>query len=153
MKFIPLPHGLVAIVDDDDFERCMKFRWHISSNGYVVSHIRSGDRSDTKQLLSRFVTNAPNGVLVDHKDGNKFDNRKAELRFCTKSQNGWNRGKNKNNTSGFKGVSWDRFKSKWKAQIQVHGKNIYIGRFNDIEECAAAYAEAALKYHGEFSRT
>lgn len=153
MKHLPLPHGLFAIVDDEDFERCMKFRWHLSSNGYVVSHTRRGGGFVTKQLLSRFVMNAPDGVLVDHIKGNKFDNRKAELRFCTKSQNGCNRGKNKNNTSGFKGVSWDDSKSKWKAQIQVHGRNMFLGRFNDIEEARDAYAKAASEYHGEFART
>ncbi len=150
---IPLPRGLFAIVDDDDFERVSRFRWSVSPNGYVVCSTKKSDGSWATQLLSRFIMNAPDGVLVDHKKGNKFDNRKSKLRFCTKSQNGFNRGKTNSNTSGFKGVWWDKWNSKWRAGIMVNWKQIHLGRFTDINEAAAAYAEAAKKYHGKFART
>ncbi len=149
---LPLPHGLFAIVDDEDFERCSQFRWYLNSHGYVMREIRrSGAR--TIQYLSRFVMNAPVGVLVDHKEGDLLDNRKSQLRFCTKSQNMCNRGKNKNNTSGHKGVTWDKSRSKWRAQIEVNGKGISLGYFTDVTSASASYAEASLRYHGEFSRT
>lgn len=151
-KNLPLPNGLFAIVDDDDFERCSQFKWFVSE-GYVLRTIRKSDGSRTSQRLSRFIMNVPAGVLVDHAKGNLLDNRKSELRFCTQQQNMCNRGKTRSNTSGFKGVTWHKQRSKWNAQIMVNWKKIHLGLFTDINDAVAAHAAAAKKYHGEFART
>lgn len=151
-KTIPLTHGLSTIVDADDFERCAQFKWYVSYYGYVVRNIRKSDGSKSIQRLSRFIMNAPRGVHVDHIHGNKLDNRKAELRLCTNQQNCFNRGINKNNKSGFKGVSWHKQASKWVANIVVSRKQICLGFFDDINDAAAAYAAGSLKHHGEFGR-
>jgi hypothetical protein len=151
-KNIPLSNGLFAIVDDEDFERANKFRWHLSGQRYVMRHIRKSDGTRSCQYLARFIMNDPEGLEVDHLHGNKLDHRKSELRFCTHYQNCCNKRKYKNNTSGFKGVTWDSKCSRWRARIRVHGRLISLGRFREIKAAASAYNVASIRHHGEFGR-
>lgn len=88
---------------------------------------------------------------IDHIDGNKRNNRLCNLRAANHHQNGRNRGLTKANTSGFKGVTWDRGMKRWKAQITVDWKNKIIGYYDDPKEAHAAYVEAAKVYHGDFA--
>ncbi len=89
---------------------------------------------------------------VDHKNGNKLDNRKENLRLSTHSQNGCNRGKQVNNSSGLKGVTWNKERLAWHAQIGVRGKRIHLGYFSNPGLAAMAYNHAAIKHHGEFAK-
>lgn len=93
----------------------------------------------------------PCGV-IDHVNRIPDDNRLANLREASMSQNQHNRGANKNNPSGCKGVCWDPKKRKWRARIAVNGREISIGRFSDLAEAHRAYAAAAKRLHGEFAR-
>jgi len=149
MKTIKLTQGRMAIVDDDDYERLQQWKWCCSGNGYVIRH-RPGHESVI--LMHREVLGTPDGIDTDHINGNKLDNRKENLRFCNGSQNMANQGKLSNNTSGYKGVTWDKLNKKWKSQIKVYGINIHLGRFINVEDAANAYKEAAIKYFGEFAR-
>ena len=90
--------------------------------------------------------------LLDHIDGNRSNNRIDNLREATDQQNGCNRGKNKNNKSGHKGVHYDKRRGKWQAQIMVNRKNFHVGYFDDPEEAHEAYKKAAANYHGDFAR-
>lgn len=87
---------------------------------------------------------------IDHINGDGFDNRISNLRLATRSQNGRNRGKNANNTSGFKGVSWHSVARKWRAATRINGRRIHIGSFDSAEEAGAAYDRLAREEHGEF---
>ena len=89
---------------------------------------------------------------IDHVNGVRDDNRLANLREATPSQNQANKAMRRDNTSGVKGVSWDRSRGKWHASITVSGRIKNLGRFEEIETAAAAYAEAARQFHGEFAR-
>jgi hypothetical protein len=89
--------------------------------------------------------------MIDHKDCDPGNNAISNLRESCKSTNGSNRGPQRNNTSGFKGVK--RRYRRWIAQIHIGGRNKYLGSFARIEDAAAAYAAAAAKEFGEFSRT
>lgn len=89
---------------------------------------------------------------LDHKDKDTSNNAIANLRPASQSQNNWNTSKRRNNSSGFKGVTWHAARQKWTAWVCVNRKSKYLGLFNTPEEAAAAYAEAARKLHGEFAR-
>jgi outer membrane usher protein FimD/PapC len=90
-------------------------------------------------------------VGVDHKNHDTLNNRRGNLRKANSSQQKWNQGKRKNNTSGYKGVCWNKEKSKYQVQIGVNGKQIRLGYFTSAKKAARAYDKAARKYHGEFA--
>lgn len=136
---------LSVFIDDEDLHLFINRRWAVDSMGYVRCS-RSWER------LHRVVMNASGGQLVDHIDGNKLNNKKSNLRICSNAQNLHNRGANKNNSSGKKGVYADKRSGKWIAQIGVGNKRIHVGTFSDVNEAAAAYKEAAIRLHKDFAR-
>lgn len=89
---------------------------------------------------------------IDHINGNPSDNRWANLREATNSQNMQNVGKIKSNTSGYRGVGWHKKAQKWRAYININQKTHHLGLFNTKEEAKTAYEEARKKFHGEFAR-
>ncbi len=149
-KLIPLTRGFSAQVDDNDFECINKYKWHLLSSGYA-SRTSSKLTGRKEILMHRFVAETPSGMETDHINGDKLDNRHSNLRISTHAQNAANRGKQSNNTSGHKGVTWYAKRSKWQAQITVGKKHKTIGYFKDPKDAARAYDEAARKYFGEFA--
>lgn len=155
MPKVPLAQGQVAIVDDEDFERVSAFeweaRWHPGTRTfYAVRKVWVGRKVVQTVALHRWILNAPEGVLVDHRDGNTLDCRKANLRTATHAQNSRNSAQHRDNTSGFKGVS--KSGKKWAAYITVNRKPQYLGRFDKPVDAARAYDQAARKHFGEFAR-
>jgi hypothetical protein len=141
--------GKYAIVDDCDFDRLSKYKWHVTSEGYVARHLHSGG-IDTLLLMHRDVMQAQPGVLVDHEKGNKLDNRRCKLRICDQPQNSWN-ARRVTGKSKYKGV-WLESK-KWRAAITKRGKRIHLGRYKTEQEAAMAYDFAAKELYGEFAAT
>ena len=94
----------------------------------------------------------PSGLVIDHIDANRSNNRIANLRICTFQQNHFNRGKQSNNKSGFKGVSWHKQKQKWVAQIKIEGRNKFLGFFADPVKAYEKYCEKAIEYYGEYAK-
>jgi hypothetical protein len=118
-------------------------------NGRIV--IRIGNRCyKAHRLAWLYVHGAwPDGHL-DHANRSPADNRLANLRLATRSQNAANTRKRSDNTSGFKGVCWNKKTRKWVAQVRVKGEARYLGLFDSPEEAYAAYQQAAMAAFGEF---
>ncbi len=92
----------------------------------------------------------PVGKLLDHRNRDSLDDRISNLRLATHSQNCSNSCLHKHNTSGRRGVHWDKQSGKWQAKISVMKKVIYLGYFDDLDEAGDAYIKAAKKHFGEF---
>lgn len=154
MKEIQLTQGKVALVDDEDFERLNQKKWCAFKNGntFYAARIFYGGEKQKTILMHREIMNTPQGVEVDHKDGDGLNNQKCNLRNCDHFQNSHNQSRQSNNKSGFKGVSKDKNTGKWAVNIKINNKQIHIGCFKDLKDAALAYDKAALKYHGDFAR-
>lgn len=94
----------------------------------------------------------PIGMMIDHKNGRRDDNRWENLRLATPAQNSQNCKRNERNMTGFKGVSFLEQKRMWSANIQANGKKYSLGIYHTPEEAHAAYCDAAVTLHGEFAR-
>ncbi len=122
-----------------------------NSKGYCV--IRVDDILYAAHRLAwLYVTRKWPKNQIDHANCNPMDNRYCNLREATSTQNHYNSRLFKNNTSGFKGVSWHKGNGNWRASIFVNGRNIHLGSFDDADEAAEAYAAAATHYAKEFAR-
>jgi hypothetical protein len=155
-RLIPLTQGKFAVVDAADYEWLSQWKWYASYQrttgrwyAYRASYI---GKKKYNIAMHRVILNAPHGLKVDHVDGDGLHNRHDNIRLATICQNRFNRGPQRNNTSGIKGVSWNKETGKWQAFIGVNGKQTHLGLFVDKLDAAAAYAEAAKRLHGEFSR-
>lgn len=151
-KEIQLNQGIITIVDDDDFEYLNQWKWYLLKSHTNYYAIRTSKPENKLIQLHRVVIKAKEGEFVDHINGDKLDNRKINLRICTRSQNAQNRKTNKLNKSGYNGVSWCIKNKKWVAQIQYENKKIHIGYYINAIDAAKAFNEAAQKYHGEFAK-
>ncbi len=145
-----------TILDQQDYCRLKHFKWVINGNGtkfYAARFIKIGPGKAKIMRLHREIMNPPEGLLVDHKNGDSLDNRRANLRLATHSQNTCNSRKTSSETSSrFRGVTFKKHIRKWAARIKYLGKEIYLGVFDSEIDAARAYDRAAIKYHGEFAR-
>lgn len=128
-------------IDACDEEKIKGYTWRVSS-GYM--------RASTGEYMHHVVMGKPkNGMVVDHINKDKLDNRRCNLRIVNQSLNAFNQSLGKNNTSGVTGVSWDKKNKKWEVNIMVRRKNKKIGRFKDLSDAIAARVAAEIKYFGE----
>lgn len=147
----------VAIVDDEDYEKVVeaigRSKWYVHNNNSAKDYAMSGDR---RKSIHRVVMDAPKGMDVDHANGNPLDNRKSNLRICTRSQNSQNKKLRRDSKSGFKGVV-KRGKNSWHAYIgdpntaYPKKRHIRLGAYKTPEEAARAYDKKAIEFFGEFA--
>lgn len=146
---IQLTQGKTAIIDEDDFERVSEFKWHYQKkSGYAAARPTYKGKSF---YLHRFIMRAKKGEQVDHRNGNKLDNCKENLRFSTQSQNLANRSTVSKRWK-YKGVRRLSTRGLWHARICYQKKDIHLGTFATEEEAARAYDKKALEVFGEFAR-
>jgi hypothetical protein len=154
MKEIQLTQGKVALVDDDMYDELNQFKWYannLKGKFYAVRNLRINKKYVKSILMHRFIMSTNNGLVVDHLNGITLDNRKCNLRNCTHSENLKNQKISIKNTSGYKGVSWNKNHKSYEVRIKNNNITIQIGNFKNIIDAARAYNAAAIKYHGEFA--
>jgi hypothetical protein len=138
-----------AMVDDADYEHINQWKWRLDCDGYARAH-QSINGKRTSILMHREILKPPHDMLVDHRFGNKLDNRRENLRICTRSENN----RNMKPTPGRalpKGVYWHARDRRFQAQIVVNNRNVHLGYFPTASEAEAVRLEASKKYHGEFA--
>ena len=140
----------VALVDEEDFEMLNQFNWCVKKDGctFYAFRVTIVDGRRTTLYMHCVIMN---GKGIDHRDGNGCNNQKSNLRFCTGSENQMNQRKQKNRSSIYKGVTFNRTDKKWMAQIHINGKNIHLGRFILEVEAAKAYNAKAIELFCEFA--
>jgi len=155
MKTIPLNQEKMALVDDSDYDFLNQFKWYARATG--SSHIFYAVRNEAKTsvLMHRLILGLRPGDKrqADHRDGNGLNNCRSNLRICTGAQNRRSQRSRMGCTSRYKGVCRHCRDHKWKSQIRLNRKLIYLGLFNSEIAAAKAYDLAALKHHGEFAMT
>lgn len=146
---IPLSKGKAfAIVDETDFANVNALKWQLHTQGYGQRTV-TVEKTHKTQLMHTFVLGSKEGLEIDHINSDRKDNRRCNLRFCTRTENLRSQRRAKDNKSGFKGVI--REGSKWLASIKVDGANKRLGTFATKEEAAKAYDKGALLYYGAFA--
>lgn len=156
-KQVPLSQGKFALVDDEDFDRVSRLKWHISNSGTRIyaKNVQWVNGKSVGMYMHRFILGLKSPKIpVDHRNGDTLDNQKTNLRAATTSQNVANSSLRSVNRSGYKGVSFDKaHRRKWYASICVNGKTLCLGFYNTPVAAALAYDRAAIEHFGEFAKT
>jgi len=155
---IPLTQGQVTIIDDDKYELVSQYRWYAKwyndiQSYYAATNTYKPDGKRAMLYLHRLLLGLEfgNKLQGDHSSGNTLDNRMENLRIATNAENSRNKGKRSDNTSGYKGVTWEKRANAWRARIKASGVYKSLGYFKNKHDAARAYNKAALKYFGEFA--
>lgn len=145
--------SLKLLVDDEDYEFISKFIWKQIKKRKDYDHVYSTHYGKIVRPHRLILNIEDPSILIDHINGNTLDNRKCNLRICTNQENSRNQGKRQDRqyTSKYKGVNWNKHSKKWTARIKTDKKRIFIGYFTNEIEAAKAYDQAALEHHKEFA--
>ena len=148
-RFIALNKDQVAVVDASDYDEMSKWAWRAYWNPDTKSFYAV--RTDDKSYMQRHLMGVSDRhTLVDHRDHDTLNNRRANLRIATHSQNSYNRRLRSDNKSGTPGVKWIERRQKWAATISVDHKAMWLGYFKDLEQAKAVRLSAVVKYHKDF---
>lgn len=157
LAFVPLTKGYEAVIDADDVPLVSGWNWHarIDKNTVYASRNRETDADGRRGAISmhRQISCSPDGMEVDHRDGDGLNNRRMNLRVATKSQNQSNRKTSILSQTGLKGVTPYKRDGTWHARISLNGRRISLGYYKTPEDAHSAYCNASAKLHGEFGRT
>ena len=153
---IPLTRGLYALVDGEDYEELSKHKWCAVKHGknyYAVRGKTIGNKKLKSIYMHQQILNTKKGDEIDHHNRCGLDNRKNNIRFCTRAQNNQNRTPSKNKSSKYKGVHWSKQHKKWRPRIYINKKQICFGLFDCEIEAAKMYDIKAKELFKEFANT
>lgn len=134
------------IFDFQDWDTVTQWSWSVDPRGYLATTVNK-----KHVTLHNFLMKPPKGMVVDHINGNRLDNRRKNLRVCTPHQNSMNKGKSKNNQTGVTGISMTPG-GKYRARIMVNRKEIRLGHYETLAEAVNARKLAEMKFFGEYAR-
>lgn len=152
--YVPLTKGFEAVIDVDDVDKVKNNNWYALGAAGLVYAARMQKIYGVRRsiYLHRVITICPPEKLVDHVDCNTLDNRRANLRICTRAQNTMNTKIRADNKTGFKGVDQIKASGRWRAAIKSNGAVVHLGHFGCATAAAVAYRRANQKYHKDFGR-
>lgn len=147
LKF-KLTNNQFTYIDSSDFRRLNKYKWYAIFDKKMKSYYAVGKVNGKLIKLHRFIMRVytNNNLVIDHKNKNTLDNRKKNLKICTQQENLKNKKIQKNNSSGFCGVYFNKRCNKWQSYIRVSNKRIHLGCFDNREEAISARSQANKKY-------
>ena len=148
-SFIELTQGFITLVDDEDYDNLNNYNWYYS-HGYATRMSKEPNRKIIH--MHRVIKNTPPGMETDHINNNGLDNRKCNLRICTRIENIHNSKIRKDNTSGYRGVTFHKATNKWMSRVQNLKNRIILGYFDTAKEAALEYDKKAKEFHGEFAK-
>lgn len=151
MKKIPLTRGLFTLVDDEDYEWLNQWKWYaqkVQQGFYAARQVNQRTICLHREI---FGLKFNDGLIIDHINRNRLDNRRFNLRICTPQENSLNRTP-RLTTSKYNGVSWDKTAKKWRAQITINRKTQNLGRFKQENVAALTYDMVAIRHFGDFAQ-
>ncbi len=145
---VPLSNGGVTLISPEDAPGVQLHVWHKDTAGYARAMVKDGAGWRLVRLHRFILGEEPREI--DHRDRDRLNNVRGNLRPCEPWQNMGNQAKRPGGSSVFKGVAWHKASQKWMAQIRVRGRRTYLGLFDSEVEAGAAYRVAAVAARGEF---
>jgi hypothetical protein len=154
MKEIRLSQGKIALVDDEDFDYINQWKWYARKGRktFYAARKEKGTNARTTIHMHQVVSKVSNNVQIDHRDTNGLNNQKYNLRVVNHRQNQYNTDKPRHNTSGYKGISWDKFRNNYRVYLTVKGKFKNIGNTKSLQTATKMYNKAATQHYGEFAK-
>lgn len=139
------------MIDRADLEMVSGFKWHFSKNNGAICNVKiEGKR--TTMAMHRLLMNPSKEFEIDHINHNRLDNRRSNLRICTRSENNMNKNTPISNKVGIKNVSWDKQMKSWRVRIIVKYKTVFQKLFKNLDEAIKSRNENILIYHKNFGR-
>lgn len=142
--------NLVALVDDDDYDYLMQWKWYANKHRNTF-YAKRFDPDGNIRMHRQLLNISDPKITIDHKDHNGLNNQRDNLRVCNSAQNAWNKSVRPGGTSLYKGVSFHKKMGKYMAAIRRGGSGYYLGYFESQEDAAIAYNKKAVELFGEFA--
>lgn len=152
MKEIPLGGGLLAVVDDCDWDAVKMHHWYAYKGRRGTMYVATKLPGNACVALHRFILRPAPNQQVDHIDRNGLDCRRKNLRVCSASQNQANKVSRSDCKNPYKGITFNKKRHRWVAQITKDYKNYNLGMYTTAVDAACAYDDAAVEMFGDFAR-
>ncbi len=155
MKVIHLTQNKVTWLDNEDFERVNKYKWHANKKTTGVFYAYRKQWIPEKQkyitiIMHRFIMNCPEDMEIDHIDHNGLNNQKSNLKICSHADNMRNIKVRRTSNSGFRGISWDKKNKKWRITICKEKKFYNRGRFTELEDAVKEHRKSFKEIFGYY---